>query len=67
MPGKRGEQASMSGMEHAEPNAVSNGRLALVALLTLTMFGAGIALAARYGDFSMRRSSPSSRSMREGR
>ncbi len=34
MLGKRKEQASISGMEHAEPQAVFKGRLALVALLT---------------------------------
>ncbi|MDQ2834302.1 MAG: DUF4396 domain-containing protein, partial [Acidobacteriota bacterium] len=66
MLGKREDQASMSGMEHAEPEGVSVGQLALVALLTLTMLGVGIALAARYGDLSMR-SSSSSRSMGQGR
>lgn len=61
--GRPEEQPSMGGMEHARPQAVSNVRLALVALLTLTMLGAGIALAAKWGSLSMRRSSSSSLSM----
>lgn len=40
--GRQGEQPAMSGMEHAPPQAVSNVPLALVALLTLIMLGAGI-------------------------
>lgn len=50
---RQGEQQSMSEMEHAQLQGVSHVRLALVALLTLTMLGAGIALAARYGNFSI--------------
>jgi len=65
--GRPEEQPSMSGMEHAEPQAVSNVRLALMTLLTLTMLGAGIALAASWGNLSMRRSPSSSLSMGQAR
>jgi hypothetical protein len=55
--GREEEQPSMVGMDYAEPEAVSTMRLALVALLTLAILGIGIALAARYGNLSMRGSS----------
>ncbi|MEO7028158.1 MAG: DUF4396 domain-containing protein [Acidobacteriaceae bacterium] len=45
---------AMSAAHASGGRTVSTGRLALVALLTLIMLGVGIALAARYGDLSMR-------------
>jgi hypothetical protein len=58
--GKPEKQRPNGGMEHVRPQEVSNLRLAMMALLTLNMLGAGIALAAKWGNLSMHRSSKSS-------
>jgi hypothetical protein len=61
--GNSSAQVQMQGMEQAQHEAVSKVQLVSVALLTVMMLVAGIALAVKYGNFSMRRSPPSSMTM----
>ncbi len=59
-PAASAPSSNMAGMEKAE---VSGGRKLLVALLTLVLLAGGVALAAIYGDLSMRAGSAQGTSM----
>jgi hypothetical protein len=67
MHGSPNAQAPMQGMAQVQHEGVSTVQLVSVSLLTVVMLGAGITLAARYGNLSMHRSPPSVMTVVEGR